>query len=249
MIPRRFAWVLTGVVAFALTGCVGGIPAPDFEYVPMGTVVATGDFGASGPVRGSLKLVKTASDYQLQLIDFAGPAGDELRISARETSPGCYDSWGLGFGDPSTWTAPDIPNKIIGLHLKLLVEPDGSHPDLVDPTFFTTVVVTAPHASDACALTTVGVAHLAWSIGPLRKPPHVVDSGPTAGATSVVTNGTDGSPSRYLIAPGDTLAHISRRFEITLDDLYYLNPTRLTTMSTQIDAGDELNLSASARGS
>jgi len=249
MIQWPFACVLTGVVAVALAGCVGSTPAPDFSHVPTGTVVATGDFGPSGAVHGSVKVVKTESDYMLQLSDFAAPAGDELKISARETRPGCYDSWGLAFGDPSSWTSPDIPNKITGLHLRLLLEPDGSRPDLLDPTFFTTVVVTAPRASDGCALTTVGAAHLTWSIAPLRKPPHPVDSGPTAGAMGTVTNGANGSPSRYLIASGDTLAQVSKRFDLTLDDVYYLNPTRLSTQSTQINAGDDLNLSASARGS
>jgi LysM repeat protein len=185
---------------------------PYFSHIPTGTVVATGDFGPSGAVHGSVKVVKTESDYMLQLSDFAAPAGDELKISARETRPGCYDSWGLAFGDPSSWTSPDIPNKITGLHLRLLLEPDGSRPDLLDPTFFTTVVV-------------------------------------TAGAMGTVTNGANGSPSRYLIASGDTLAQVSKRFDLTLDDVYYLNPTRLSTQSTQINAGDDLNLSASARGS
>jgi len=249
MIRLPLVFALAAAVAIALTGCTQSTSHPDFTQIRTGTVVATGDFGTAGLVRGSVRVVKTASDFELQLDDFEAPAGDELHIAARKTRPGCYDSWGVGFGDPSTWTSPDIPDKLIGLHLVLLLEPDGSHPDLLDPTFFTAIAVTAPRASDGCALTTDGAAQLTWSIPPLRQPPHPVDSGSTVGASGTVTDGANGSPRRYLIASGDTLDRISTRFNITLDDLYYLNPTRLTTSSSRINAGDELNLSPSDRGS
>src|SRR4051812_49341093 len=127
MIRLSCALAVAGAGAIALTGCTSSTPHPVLKQIKKGAVVAPADFGSSGAVHGSMKLVKTARDYELQLTDFEAPAGDELRLSAQEARAGCYDSWGLGFGDPSTWTSPDVPDKLTGLHLALLLEPDGSH--------------------------------------------------------------------------------------------------------------------------
>jgi LysM repeat protein len=78
----------------------------------------------------------------------------------------------------------------------------------------------------------------------MRPNLHVVDSGIRTGGTGVVTM-VDGKPASYAVAPDDVMKAIAERFGITVDDILYLNPTRMG--GTMALAGETLNLSKKLR--
>lgn len=270
MIKMPLVLALFGGAAFVLAGCTPSPPNPNdatprptatssrdafddgqvIDLLPIsdGAVAATGTFDASGPIRGSITVVKEGDDYRLNLTGFRAPVDVDFILTSQgaATGQGCYDRWGIGFGEPTTWSGKnDIPGRSIGLHIGYMLDPDGKHPDLVDPTFLDTVAVTSTQSNGTCVLTTLGTATLTW-VGPtLRAELHASDAGPAAGAQGSVS--ADGG--LYTVAAGDTIANIAGRFELSAEDLRYLNPiSGFAGGDTTIYPGQVLNLSATGRG-
>ena len=87
-------------------------------------MAATGDFGTTCPIRGSVKVVKEGNDHRLDLEGFEAPIELDLAITSQgaATGPDCYDRWRMSFGEPTTWSGVgDIPSQSIGLHIGYLV--------------------------------------------------------------------------------------------------------------------------------
>ena len=272
MIRMPLAAVLIGAAAMALAGCTASTSHPDatsraatsaptptvdayddgqhIDLLPIadGSVAATGDIGTSGPIRGSLTVVKEGDDYRLDLRGIEAPVDVDLAVTAQAaaTSPGCFDRWRLSFGEPTTWSgADDVPSRSVHLHIGLLLNADSRHPDLVDPTFLDTVVVTRAEKSGTCVLTTLGTASLQWVQPSLRPDLRASDAGPLASAEGSVS--ADGT--LYTVKSGDTLGSIARRFDLSAEDLRYLNPiSGLDVGDTTIYPGQVLNLSPTGRG-
>lgn len=264
MIRMSLAIALVSAAALALAGCAASAPRPDdakprpnatptrqvIDLLPIaqGSVAATGDFGTSGPIRGSLTVVKEGDDYRLDLQGFEAPVDVDLAITAQAaaTSPGCFDRWRLSFGEPTTWTGvDDVPSRSVHLHIGMLLDADSRHPDLVDPTFLDTVVVSRAESNGTCVLTTLGTASLHWVQPSLRPELHASDAGPVAGAHGSVSD--DGT--LYSVESGDTLASIAGRFGLSTEDLRYLNPiSAFAGGDTTIYPGEVLNLSPIGRG-
>jgi hypothetical protein len=103
----------------------------------------------------------------------------------------------------------------------------GTGPLAQNPSFYTDLILvqTVYPFVNGCVGQLVAYAPLRWSIGDLRPGLHVADSGPRIGAEGQPTTAA-GQPVSYTVVSGDTLGAIAARFGITIDDLFYLNPTR-----------------------
>ena len=82
-----------------------------------------------------------------------------------------------------------------------------------------------------------------WDVPDTRLGLLAVDTGARFGAGGTTVT-ADGAPLSYRAVAGDTLNDIVDRFDITLNDVGFLNP--LT--SRQLQAGDDLNLQVGLRG-
>jgi LysM repeat protein len=70
----------------------------------------------------------------------------------------------------------------------------------------------------------------------------VVDAGPRDGASGAVVT-RDGHPVTYPVAPNDSITAVAQRFGISVDDLFYLNESRLpVTTDRTLYLGEKLNL-------
>jgi hypothetical protein len=116
-----------------------------------------------------------------------------------------------------------------------------------DPSFLHSVLLVqvAPDpANPNCAESAAAAGTLTWTMPDMRPGLRPVDSGSQKAATGAVTT-VDGAPASYAVAPYDVMASIAERFGITVDDLFYLNPTLLPGQKAV--AGETLNLSKKLR--
>ncbi|MCU1440012.1 MAG: hypothetical protein JWP85_1009 [Rhodoglobus sp.] len=259
----RYGWVMFRASALAglllagavLSGCTP-TPVPPLEPLPptfeaveppgVGTVVASGTFESpTGEVSGSLTIrVAETHFYELELHDFTGPEGivDAQLVPERMTSARtCYDT---GFRTSAQLAGPGsqaLPLGDIGN-----IGPSGGN----NPTFLDAVVIvvhTDPRDAATCYLPVAGFANLEWDFPDMRPDIAVEDHGPRVGAEGEVTE-ANGRPLAYLVAPDDILGEIAERFGLTIDDLLYLNPTRVSGADDSIAYADEvLNLDKANR--
>jgi LysM repeat protein len=247
--------VLTSLaVLVGLTGCASGaadVPPAATARAPHPAsaisnpavkpgVVATGAL-TSQDGKTSGHIVVTArddGDFDVTFSDFhTSTTGDlQLELSAVpfNSAVSCFADTGLKVNlnavSPGTYLLAGGVDPIHG-----------------DPSFLHTALLTQPVipvASGKCLNTVVGSASLAWTLPDMRPNLHVVDSGIRTGGTGVVTM-VDGKPASYAVAPDDVMKAIAERFGITVDDILYLNPTRMG--GTMALAGETLNLSKKLR--
>jgi hypothetical protein len=116
-----------------------------------------------------------------------------------------------------------------------------------DPSFLRTVLLTQPATvadADSCGLSVAAGASLTWTMPDMRPNLHVTDLGSRRYAAGKVKM-VDGAPAAYVVATNDVMAVIAERFGITVDDLMYLNATRMAGPTAR--AGETLNLSKRLR--
>jgi hypothetical protein len=222
-----------------------GITSP--PVAPLSGVVATGSLTTTRVVPGSvtgtvqISAYPATSSFGVQLDGFVSSVSGQLNVELSSTAiqPGetCQP-------DGTTYdldSAADTPSQSFFL--------PGRGPLAQNPSFYTDLILvqTVYPFVNGCGGQLVAYAPLRWNIGDLRPQLHVADSGPRIGAEGQPTTAA-GLPVSYTVISGDTLKAIAARFGITIDDLFYLNPTRSPNPeSPHAIPGEVLNLSKPGR--
>jgi hypothetical protein len=217
------------------------------SVAPLSGVVATGSLTATGVVTGSVTgtvqiiAYPATSSFGVQLSGFAssvsGQLGVELSSTAVQPGETCQPD-GTTYGLDS---AADTPSQSFSL--------PGTGPLAQNPNFYTDLILvqTVYPFVNGCGEQLIAYAPLRWSIDDQRPGLHVADSGPRIGAEGQLTT-AGGQPVSYTVVSGDTLGAIAARFGITINDLFYLNPTRSPNPENPDAITSEvLNLSKSGR--
>ena len=248
-IVRRF-----GIGVIALTACValsacasssltspvrasGGTGAVAAKPAALTGVVGTGTFSSpDGATSGSVTITAASGDFYLSLSHFTTTEQGTLELSFSPYSaatPCLGDMYNLSFGNSSK--AATQENLALG-------------PEEGDPSYYKTVVLerspsqTPTTATGGCVLDPLAFATVNWTIPDTRPTLKIVDAGSRPLATGTVTT-DNGTPTRYLVMPGDQLTTIAKRLGITVDDIRFLNP--FDTIG--LEAGQTLNLSKALR--
>ena len=227
----RRAGVLVAVLLLA--GCTAPAPEPVESPTahnpivtptptpgPRGTVLATGHFDPADGVTGTIELVVGDTDrYEVRVTGFSStlPAEAQLMLSP--------------FPLITSRTSLDGPSFALGA-------PAGGDTSIVmggfpmasgDPSFLDgaamAMYVEADHVESGCNRTILAKAPFLWVIPDLRPNLAVADLGEREGARGEVTV-VASRPISYAVAPNDVLEAIADRFDITVEDLIYLNPFR-----------------------
>lgn len=232
---RRSRAVLgMSLVAALLVSCtaIGDAPTPASESpveaaqptakpqrVPQG-LVASGTFRSTdGSTTGAVDVVVNRHLVELVLRDLETNherLGVHAPLRDPEADP-CMDGHAFWFGDIVDGTRTDP----VAMPLSL----GRGDPTLVSEIALTTF--TQADGSSHCIHLVVARAPLVWTFGPLR--PYLdslVDGGIRGGARGELVTDATGRPVAYTVAPNDLLPEVAGRFGITLDDVFYLNPTR-----------------------
>jgi nucleoid-associated protein YgaU len=219
--------------------------APPAERIEPDTEVGSAVFAPRPGVHASGSFTVVASEdpgtYEIVTHDLTAPPGSVLTFLPYTIDPSqpCADS-GLRF------SLGDIDS--------MGSDPHFLPPDLGqgDPTFLGSAVLTqfseADREQNDCAATVIAAAPIAWTLSLRRPDLKVADTGKTAGASGVVAVDGSGAAVSYTVARGDTLSNIADRFGLTVDDIFYLNPTRLRgPQDPSAYTGEVLNLSVADR--
>jgi hypothetical protein len=205
-------------------------------------VVATGEL-ASSDGKTSGHIVVTARDdgnFDVTMSDFHTPITSELDLGlspAPLTSKAACPASNvyLSFGGVS-------PGPARTFFLEGVTDFTRGNPSFFDAVLLTQL---APDPSNPlCAESVAAAASLAWTMPDMRPSLVVVDSGIRSGATGVAAI-VGGKAASYVVASDDVMEAIAQRFGITVDDILYLNPTRMG--GTMALAGETLNLSKKLR--
>jgi hypothetical protein len=123
-------------------------------------------------------------------------------------------------------------------------------PAAENPSFYHDLTITEGNGAigpDGCPAELLAYAPLHWTIGDLRSDITVVDKGWVPGATGEVVT-KNRHPYSYTVVAGDNLTVIAQRFNLTLEQLFYLNPARLPGPTDPVaHEGEILNLSKGNR--
>lgn len=218
---------------------------PVAEVIASGTQVATATFSPrpGSDAAGSFEVVASADPGVFEIVtkDLVGPAGSELTL--------------LPYSIPDSETCADTGFRFsLGSLESLGTGPLLMLPDLTrgDPSFFGSAVLTvysdADREQNDCLATVVASAPITWTMSPRRPDLDVTDAGPVTGASGSTTTDASGAVTGYTVAAGDSMSGIADRFGLTIDDLFYLNPSRTPGPQDPTAYADEvLNLSPSER--
>ncbi|MET4639743.1 LysM domain-containing protein [Mycetocola sp. 2940] len=257
---HRRGWTAVVALSMVLSGCTltgttaastptpsatptaSATPTPTVEAPELaeGTVVATGALAGDDRVSGEAEVrVTEVGTFELHLIDFRADHSGEISVgwSPRVVEP----------GTPCTSSIMTLDYGNISEHPSL-VFPVMSDFTRGDPSFLRTVLITLYDEvafAKGCYISVLSSAVLTWTLPDMRPGLVVEDSGRTGGASGIVTI-VDGEPRNYTVAPNDLIAEVTARLGITIDDLFYLNPTTIAG-SHMLQAGDVLNLSKAHR--
>jgi LysM domain len=251
MATRQRQLALVGVViaAFWMTGCA--TPSPDAgprdnPAVTLSGTIATGTLVSvqtSDAVSGTVAVTANPSNHALTITltgltgNLSDVSGAGLSAAVVKTGTNCTP-YGLTFSAGSLSTSANQNFTLASDH----------SPGWENPSFLHTLILTGtPGSTDNCASDLVAYAPLTWVVGDPRPDIHVVDLGTRAGATGQVTE-VGGKLGAYTVVTGDNLTSIAARFQLTLNDLFYLNPARAPSpLRTVTQIGEVLNLSKSNR--
>lgn len=118
-----------------------------------------------------------------------------------------------------------------------------------DPTALKDYRLRAPFTGEdpACTYEAIARASIVWAIEPLRPYlAEVHDRGPRDGASGTVE--VHDGVSTYVVAEGDSLTAVADRFELSTNDVFYLNEARSPNPeAADLLVGEQLNLSLSGR--
>jgi hypothetical protein len=216
--------------------------SPRPPTISAGTVVATGRF--SGRARGSARVVVDEDGrYAVLIVLSSGsvPAGVRVAIGANARVFNCAAVSGINLSLGGV-RPREKPQRF------LLPRGYAPHAEY-DPSFLHAVALTqdTDQLTDAnCAEHTYSTAALTWALPNMRPSLTVEDEGVRSGARGTVTTIAD-QPARYEVAPGDTFASIAARLNVSVDDLFYLNPQRGIGEDPSAKSDEVLNLLQAGR--
>lgn len=258
---RRRGWTAALALSLMLSGCTlagttaastsppsaspTATPTPKAATAPelkAGTVVATGTLTGDDRVSGAAEVrVTEVGTFELHLLDFRSdyPGDVSLAWSPRVVEPDTKCTSSIMTVDYGNIT--DYPTRVFP------IMNDLTHGD---PSFLRTVVIRVhgdPAFPAICHVAVLSSTVLTWTLPDMRPGLVVEDSGRTGGASGIVTI-IDGKPRSYTVAPDDLSDEVAARLGITVPDLYFLNPTRMTPGGYRVlNAGEVLNLSKDHR--
>jgi hypothetical protein len=225
-----------------LSGVIDSTPTPEptIGFIPDGTA-ASGTFTSpDGSTSGSFAVEVSAGEGRVVLEDISSTHPQlavQLSFAPRGDDP-CVDSGAYAF---PAFDATATPDPIL-----LPIEGgDWSFLDEIDLT-----VSSESGLDDAgCAYRIVAQAPLEWTFPPLRPDLATLDdAGAAPGATGTVDTDADGRALTYVAAADDTPRAVAERFGISVEDLSYLNPVAVPSVSDEaLSAGQRINLDLDAR--
>jgi LysM repeat protein len=120
------------------------------------------------------------------------------------------------------------------------------HPEqALNPNVFTVAAISDGDSTDLesdCVYNLLATATLNWQVPDTVPAFTAHDSGSRDGATGTVTLTPTGQLAAYVVADGDSINGITSRFGISVEQLWYLNPTRNSGESSTVQTGETLNL-------
>ncbi|UYK41186.1 hypothetical protein [Microbacterium terricola] len=258
---RRSVWVLSvtaGVVAVAaaIAAAMGGAsttpdtatgpspsgtptvtPAPEQLAPPQG-LVATGILTSpDGSTAGAVEVRVVGEEAEVLVTDLVSAHPSlivTMSLVPREQDP-CADGGLYDLGEYPAASAIEFNLSSETVH------GDWTAFDELD-------LSVAGGEHEGCGLLIAARAPLDWTMDPLRPwLDDLADRGPTIGAHGAVTLDADGRRV-YVVAADDLIDPVAARFGVTRDDIFYLNEDRMPNpIKAILDAGEELNLTLSAR--
>ena len=210
--------------------------------LPTGTIGSgplTSDNGTTGTVRFSFD----GALLTLSIDDLVSPTTDAvaavIAVHALPPDQTCFDS---GFRVPfGTFEGGKATNNSGDFSI-FSGDPSG-----IDQVILVTIPEWPFPSDTTCLATVVARADIRWTFEPLRSYLHPVDSGVTGGARGV-TESIDGRLSAYTVEPNDLIDEVAARFGITVDDIFYLNNSRIPNAGQHtLSVGERLNLSLADR--
>jgi len=217
---------------------------PRLSDVAPGTVIATGEFNGEGTT-GKIQIKANGADHGFD-VTLTGllpvpPTGTSLELNSL---PSTASEWDLQHGF-SYYRYDALSQESNQTFSTPSVDYGGFETN--DPRFMRTAVIwAAPPGAPIGLGSVIATAALTWDLPNMTAGPTVTDHGSAEGARGQVSNGGDGTPVSYLIAPNDTENAIAARFGITPDDLEWLNPDRFGSRLNL--ANITINLSMDSRG-
>lgn len=193
----------------------------------------TGTGRLTGPITGSFTITYQDRSPTLHLrdLDVHGSPARTFQFAADLASATCRDDdVGLLHGTVSSARTQDI-----GLR-------DPAFAGLSDLSYFRALAIWPAADRDSCTPDRVSAGTITWTLPAAIRDLAATDRGAAAGAHGDVTT-VDGRPSSYRVAPDDQVADVLARFDLTLDDLLYLNPFR-DRDETELLADERLDLDA-----
>lgn len=231
------------VVAAAVADDAEPTPSATPSAVPHGTV-ATGTLTSDNGTTGTVRVDFDGELLTLVIDDLVTPTQVEVNalmsVQPVPVDQTCYDSgMRLSLG-PTRADDGGVP-LIIGDLDFFMGDPSG-----IDQLILTTTIVDLVGSPD-CLATIVARADIDWEFSPRRSYLAPVDSGETGGAMGDVET-LDGASVAYTVVPGDLIEEVAARLGITVDDLFYLNTSRVpASQQTTLRVGERLNLLVSER--
>lgn len=198
-------------------------PAPTISQIPAGTVVASGAVASpKGSIHFNYAMVADGGGgFKAEYSGFTSTVPVPISVTLLDVTPNVGDGLtyhGVGdhqLGGPTT-TAAAASSAVI-----VTAGP---------PSYLGTLVTYSSVASADGVPVELGpnkilaVTAMHWAIPARQTNVHPVDGGTRPFASGTVTATTaSGAPKHYLIAPGDVIATVAKRFGISVEDLIWLN--------------------------
>ncbi len=114
-----------------------------------------------------------------------------------------------------------------------------------DPSLLREIIIRdfdSPLGTDECSATPAAKAVLEWTYEPLRAGLAAVDNGPTGGAQGE-PHTVDSEITHYTVATNDLIQEVAARFQLTAEDIRYLNPE----LSPKLRDGETIVLNSAYR--
>lgn len=216
-------------------------PTTTALVVPAGTVVATGQF--QGRASGHVQVVSNGDgDYTVELRNLQSKVTAHTRVALARDSRvfNCADVDGMNLDLGGLYRSA---TQDLVLHKGYAPHADS------DPSFLKSLAIkndTDQLPLPDCVHHTFATARLTWTMPDMRPTLHVLDHAAAPGAEGRVV-ARAGTPVSYEVTADDTLAAIAKRFNVSVDDLFYLNPQRSRGESRTAYIGETLNLDRSSR--
>ena len=213
-------------------------PSPSSGELLQHIEQVTGRGRLTGPITGTFTIAYDtdgAMVLHLRDLDVGTSTARTFQFAANLASATCEeDDVGLLHGDITAVRTQDIE----------LRDPAITGPS--DLSYMHALAIWPSADRDSCTPARVSAGTITWTLPAAIRALGATDSGSTAGATGSVQT-KHGRPQTYTVAADDRLDAVLTRFDLTFDELLYLNPFRTRGSSTELFTDEQLTLDATAR--